>query len=161
MSMPNRNIDSTMKAIFWVGKVGLFGSLIRVFKHRGISHSEIQFSDGKCATALTGSGIVLRQITVDPADWYVIDIPCTPEEEAQVRQFFIDADGDGYDWLGIIFAQVLGWNWSSKHNWTCSEACATALRRKFPALGRVPAACVDPAALAVMLQHEVTTNTPR
>lgn len=152
-----------MKAIFRVDKTGLAGSLIRLFERRGISHCEIQFSDGYSGSAIPGAGVVLRPLVVNPADWFVIDIPCSLELESVVRQFFYDEAGCGYDWWGIVFANVLGWNWSAKNKWTCSEACTVALRPVIPGLRAVAAPCVDPATLAGLLEvsPEVRGIPPR
>lgn len=142
-----------MKAIFWIGRSGFFGSLIRLFKHRGISHCEIMFSDGFSGTADSAKGgITLYPIAFNPADWFVIDIPCTPAEETTVRQFFLDEAGCGYDWLGIVFCQVFHWGWGSKNKWFCSEACMTALRPLFPEFKDIKPYQVDPATLAVLLE---------
>lgn len=142
-----------MRVLFWIGKAGLFSSLIRVFKRRGISHVEIKFSDGIAGTALPGTGIVLRPLPEGDGDWFDIPIPCTPEQEALVRQFFLTEANCGYDWLGIIFCQVFGWTLRSKTKWFCSEACLTALLPVFPELRTTPAYRVDPAELSVLLEH--------
>lgn len=143
-----------MKAIFWIGPCGFFGTLVRAFKHRGISHCEILFSDGFSGTAdPKKDGIVLYPLELNPVDWFVLDIPCTPEEEQKVRQFFIDEAGCRYDWLGLVLTQVFGWNWRSKTKWFCSEACATALQPVVPLLLTVTPYRLDPGELAVLLEQ--------
>jgi hypothetical protein len=134
-----------MKAIFWIGKCGLAGQLIRAFKRRGVSHAEILFSDGFRGTSVPGPGIVLRPLVVNQEDWVIIDLPCSLAEEAEVRAFFEEEKGCGYDWSGIIFAQVFGWNWASKTKYFCSEACIAGLQKIYPCLGDVRPCRVDPA----------------
>lgn len=149
-----------MKAIFWIGKVSLFGSLVRLFKRQGISHCEILFSDGYSGTSdPTKDGIVLyKAAPINPADWFVIDLPVTPEEEAKVRVFFeTDEAGCKYDWRGIIFCQVFRWGWHSSTRWFCSEACLAALQRIYPALDGIKPWYVDPADFANILEERIPT----
>ena len=141
-----------MKILFWIGRAGFFSSLIRVFKCHGISHCEIQFSDGACGTAYPGTGIVLRSLEVKPGDWYVIDVPCSLETESLVRQFFVAEMGCGYDIWGLVWAQVFGWNWQSKTKWFCSEACTAALVPAIPSLKSQVPCRVDPARLARLIE---------
>ncbi|MFA6132447.1 MAG: hypothetical protein WC869_00370 [Phycisphaerae bacterium] len=146
-----------MKAIFWIGKVGFFGTLVRLFKRDGISHSALLFSDGFCGTSQPGRGIVLYKLApFNTADWFIIDLPCTPEEEARVRSFFeVDEAGCKYDWRGIAFCQVLRWGWHSNTRWFCSEACLAALQRIYTALQGLKPWYVDPADLATVLDERV------
>lgn len=146
-----------MKAIFWIGRSGFFGSLIRFFKHKGISHSEILFSDGYAGTSdADKGGVVLYKL--DPfvsTDWYVIDLPVTLEQEVEVRRFFVEEAGAKYDWKGIFFSQVFPWNWASKTRWFCSESCTAALQRIYPQLLDLKPCQVDPASLATILEDRI------
>jgi hypothetical protein len=146
-----------MKAIFWIGKVGIAGSLIRLFKRDGISHCAILFSDGFAGTAQPNTGIILYKAEpLNTADWLIIDLPCYPEEEARVRAFFeTDEAGCKYDWVGIFFCQVLRWGWHSSTKWFCSEACLDALQRIYPALAGLKPWFCDPADLATLLEERV------
>jgi hypothetical protein len=119
-----------MKAIFWIGKSGILGTLVRVFKGFGSNHVELLFSDGMSGTSDVVKGICFYRLNYLPENWIAIDIPCTPEEEAEVRKFFeVDEKGCGYDMRGIVFAQVFPWGIESKDKWFCSEACVAALQR--------------------------------
>jgi len=144
-----------MKAIFWVGKGTIFDGAIRAFKRGGVSHSEIMFSDGFCGTSYPGVGVVLRPLVVRPEDWVILELPCTPEEEAKVRAFFVEEAGCGYDWLGIVFAQVLGWHWQSKTKYFCSETTIAALQRIYTVLNGLKAWREDPASVLVILAERV------
>lgn len=146
-----------MKAIFWIGKSGIFGRLIRFFKGTGSSHVELMFSNGYAGTSdMEKGGIVYYKIDFKPEDWYVVDIPCTTEEEAIVRKFFeVDEVGCGYDKLGIIFCQVFPWGIHSKTNWFCSEACTSALSRILYFLKGVKPYQVDPGELLDILKENL------
>jgi hypothetical protein len=144
-----------MKAIFWIGKCGLFGTLIRAFKRRGVSHAEIMFSDGVSGTAQPRGGVVLRKIDFKPEDWFVLDLPCTPIQEEVVRAFFEKELGCPYDWSGIVFAQVLGWNWQSKEKYFCSEVCTAALKEIYKQLADVKPWRCDPAKELILLEERV------
>jgi len=149
-----------MKAIFWIGKCGLVGTLIRAFKRRGVSHAEIMFSDGVCGTSQPNGGVVLRHIDFNRADWVVLDLPCTPEQEAAVRAFFVEELGCPYDWSGILFAQILGWNWQSKKKYFCSEVCVAALQKAYSALAGLKPWRVDPAKELIELEERVMPPAP-
>jgi hypothetical protein len=141
-----------MKAYFWIGKCNWWGSLIRAFKKRGVSHVMIVFGDGMAGTAsVTQGGIVYGRAEIRSEDWLVIDVP---GDEAPVRQFFaVDERGCGYDWWGIVFAQVLGWNMESPTKWFCSEACVSALQRIGYFRGK-KAYMIDPAGMLELLVAE-------
>lgn len=147
-----------MKAIFWIGPCGIFGAMIRVFKRRGISHSEIMFSDGVCGTADFKVGVTLRKLEIRHSDWVMIDIPASPEVEALVRQVFIAEAGCKYDWSGIISAQIFGWAYQTKSRWFCSEICAAALVPAVPSLIRFRAASLDPAKLANLILDDLAAR---
>ena len=151
---------SFMKAIFWIGKCGLVGTLIRAFKRRGVSHAEIMFSDGVCGTAQPNGGVVLRHINFNRADWIVLDLPCTPGQEATVRGFFEQELGCPYDWSGLLFAQILGWNWQSKQKYFCSEICVAALQKAYPALAGLKPWRIDPAKELTKLEELVMPPAP-
>jgi len=146
-----------MKAIFWIGRSGLFGSLIRFFKHRGISHAEVLFSDGFSGTSDASlGGVVLYKLEpFNPLDWFVLDLPATLEQEIEVRRFFMEEAGAGYDWKGIFFSQLFRWNWASKNRWFCSEACTAALQRVYPQLLDLKPCQIDPAELAQILEDRI------
>lgn len=149
-----------MKAIFWIGKCGLVGTLIRAFKRRGVSHAEIMFSDGVCGTAQPNGGVVLHRIDFRPEDWVVLDLPCTPIQEEIVRFFFLREAGCPFDWSGIIFSQILGWNWQSKEKYFCSEVCTAALKQIYPELADVKPWRTDPAKELSLLEARVMPLAP-
>ena len=143
-----------MKVIFWIGKSSILGSAIRMFKHRGVSHSEILFTDNVSGTSdRDKGGVVLYSIPkLDPTEWVAIDIPCTIAQEAIMREFFISELGCGYDWKGILFAQMLPWGRESKDKWFCSEICTAALKLAYPHTFSDITPCeVDPAELLKLI----------
>lgn len=149
-----------MKAIFWIGKCSLVGTLIRAFKRHGVSHAEIMFSDGVCGTSEPKNGVVLRKINFRPEDWVVLELPCTPIQEELVRAFFEKELGCPYDWKGILCAQILGWNRSSPTAWFCSEICTAALQEVYKQLAGVKPASVDPAKELILLEERVMPPAP-
>lgn len=145
---------SSMKAIFWIGKSGLLGSAIRAFKHRGVSHVELLFSDGMAGTSdREKGGVVLYHLgDPDPADWITIEIPgILPDEERRIRAFIEGELGCPYDMMGIIFAQVFPWHRESPTAWFCSELVVAALKTVLPGLFPKRPCDYDPAAVLLIL----------
>ena len=145
-----------MKAIFWIGRSGALGSSIRAFKQRGVSHAELLFSDGYAGTSdREKGGVVIYQLDPRPADWVVLDLPDTCNED-RARALIQDEVGAAYDWLGIAMAQVLPWNREDPTKWFCSEIVAAALRLAYPrTLADVTPHQLDPAGLLDLLDERM------
>lgn len=116
-----------MYLAFWVGKVGIFGKLIRLWTGHKVSHVEL-IIDGEWFTALTERGVV-RYLNEPSANWRLIHIPLTADQKQAMLAFLSNEIGSKYDWLGIIFSQVLPLARSHSDKWFCSELVTAALHR--------------------------------
>ena len=138
------------RAAFWIGRSSLYGAAIRVIKRQGITHAELVFSDGLAVTAdASMGGVVLYPFKPSAADWLMLDLPA--DAEAPARQFVKRELGAGYDWVGIVMAQLLPFGREHPERWFCSELCTAALRWAGVVRPDVAPCRTDPAALYRLL----------
>jgi hypothetical protein len=103
----------------------------------GFSHAEIVFSDGVSFSSTQRDDLGIgkaggtRYKTIDydanPDRWLLIEIPCTPEEEAVVRSFCDSELGCGYDYAGCVRFVLPFWK-AHDTEWFCSEVVVAALQ---------------------------------
>ncbi|WP_375173034.1 hypothetical protein [Pseudooceanicola sp.] len=83
---------------------------------------------GREATCLSSSGrdggVRETTILLKPTHWDLVDLPDQPEE---IGTFIRDRIGARYDYVGIIFSQILSLGRHNPDKWFCSEICAAAL----------------------------------
>lgn len=110
----------------------LFDRLIRIWTGSIYSHCELVMPDGRFMTSSPrDGGVRTKVIDQDPDTWDFIDLPGA--DQAQIEALFKRLDGAGYDWLGIVFCQILPFGLNSHSRWFCSEICAHALGYPDPA----------------------------
>lgn len=106
----------------WVDKLI---SLVTLSKY---SHCEIVFSDGLCASSSArDGGVRFAQINLNSGNWDVFDLDMGMNyDETRIRQWFINNDGDTYDWPAAI-QSVFGVGQVKNDKKFCSQACAIVL----------------------------------
>ena len=93
-------------------------------------HCEIVFSDGAVGSAhdqrrgVTLSNVADRNYL---NDWLFFKVPCSVEQEKQIRNYFVEHQQKRYNWTGIIGSMVAGFNITSGFGKFCSECCFEAL----------------------------------
>lgn len=127
-----------MKIAFFKGRhpgvKGWLGVLTKWWTAGPYSHCELVFGepdvDGlyTCwSSTFLDKGIREANLTLDPADWDILDLAhFGPEREAVALAWFKEHEGDPYDTLallGFLFRPIKGMlNW-----YFCDEACLSAL----------------------------------
>ena len=88
-----------------------------------------------------------------------IELPSTPEQEAEYYLFLNDQLGKPYDKRGII-SFITGRNWQTPDAWFCSELVGTGLVRCgwFPHPLTTPTNKLDPAGLILAISAETNVN---
>lgn len=132
------------------GPAGAFNIATCTWLRGPYSHCEWSFSDGLCGSAsLVDRGVRLKRITLTPDKWDVWPV-CF--EEAPVREWFEEHEGDPYDLLGVAghVARVLG---HSKRSRFCAEAMAESI-------GLADPWRFDPCSLAAVLWAFRTDDLP-
>ena len=153
-----------MHVLFWKGPVGPIGSLIRAWEGRPYSHAELRFSDGKRFRINAGIHSQFYWSDEghlwDSSNWDCLQV--LGGNEAFTRQWCETEVGCGYDWAGILFAQILKWNWQSPRNWFCSELCVAALQAGgYPQVAGLNAWKYSPARLGkVLLERKAVFILP-
>jgi hypothetical protein len=149
-----------MKIAFFKGRhpgvKGWLGVLTKWWTVGPYSHCELVVAEenGRAvcwSSAYLDGGVRQKIVDLDPADWDVIEIPTTPEEEAASLSWFQSHAGQGYDVLGL-FQFVWARQEGEKCKWFCSEAVARALG--FPESWRY-----SPNLLADILRREAAGGT--
>lgn len=103
------------------GVLGRFGAWL----DRGpYSHTEIVLSDGRCCTAETGQGVVIRPRPMAADQWSFIRLP--DYLEPRVIDWYEAHRGQPYDWRGN-FRFVSGLISHDKDRWFCTESNMAAL----------------------------------
>lgn len=118
-----------MRVLFYKGKVGLFGSLIRLKTGSAYSHAELLFDDGwRFGIDAENPARFYADVPEwDPAVWDAIYIPESGVQEI-CRRFCESVKGAKYDWKGVVFSQTLPWGWADSDKYFCSELCVEALQ---------------------------------
>jgi hypothetical protein len=125
-----------------------FDKVVRWWTRSQYSHCELVFSNGLWfSSSPRDGGCRFKSITPADGAWDFIEISLTPEQERAVYDFCLREDGCWYDWIGIIFTQVLPLSFENPWWWFCSEICVAALQRA-GLLAGVTAFHVDPGQLA-------------
>ena len=106
------------------GIQGVYSHAVRLWTRSPYSHCEAIFSDGLAASSsFLDGGVRFKKIDFDPAHWDFVDLDC---DESQVRQWFEQHQGAGYDLIGNV-SFVIGFVPDGKNKWSCAESVAAAL----------------------------------
>ncbi|MFP3609166.1 hypothetical protein SB778_03515 [Paraburkholderia sp. SIMBA_050] len=143
-----------MKVAFFKGRhpgiKGWLGVLTKWWTRGPYSHAELvmAYESGMAvcwSSAYLDKGVRRTVIKLDPADWDIVEIPTTSEQEATAIAWFEAHVGQPYDIAGLfgfVFRHLEG----EKGKWFCSEALAEAL-------GYAESWRYDPNTFAAVLGH--------
>lgn len=125
-----------MKVAFFKGRhpglKGWLGVLTKWWTVGPYSHCELVvegpvYGKSLCwSSAYLDHGVRPVVIELDPAQWDVVEIETTPEQEQAALEWFRSHLGEPYDVLGL-FGFVWRREEGDKAKWFCSEAVAAAL----------------------------------
>lgn len=135
---------------FYKGKGRLFDKLIRWWTKGRYSHCELVFKDGAFFSADAWKGIVrFEKVDANPANWDFVDVPMDTFDENRLYRWCLAQEGKGYDWLGIVGAQILPLSIEDPLLYFCSEVCVEGLQQVGKLKG-VVACDVSPSRLATL-----------
>jgi hypothetical protein len=144
-----------MRVAFFTGRhpgfAGIYGVIVKWWTRGDFSHTELIESvnpDGTAncwSSAYLDKGVRRKTYALPPSDWRFVDVPTTPEQEAQALQWFKDHAGEPYDVRGM-FGIALRRLPNYRGKWFCSESVAAALGFSEPWR-------LDPATLYIALQR--------
>lgn len=147
--------------MFWKGKTGLYGRLIRLVSAYPYTHVELQFSNG-CRFGINYDmpaqfyvPTTRGPLVWDPLDWDGYEIPPAYVDEARVRRWCMTVQGAQYDWRGIVCSQVLPFGIEHPERWFCSELVTAALQAGGnPWVANVKPQHISPSRLAdILISH--------
>jgi hypothetical protein len=129
-------MNNTLRLNFYYGRKDLNPSsryydwLVCWWTKSKFSHVELQFPDSiSFSSSVRDHGCRFKYIDYVPSRWVSYEIPITVVTEydiARIKTFCNQQVGKKYDWLGILFAQVLFLNIDNPNKWFCSEVLAKA-----------------------------------
>ena len=134
------------KSIFWK-LITLKQRLLGYGKYSQYSHIELSFCENiikeywEYIPNLSGKGVVcfssseqdkglrFKRINLNPKNWDVVELKEINEEmERKIIQRCIQLQENRYNWVGILFWQILNINIKGKNSYFCSEICAKLLQ---------------------------------
>lgn len=119
---------SKVKIAFRKNSDGIYTQAICFFTRSKYHHCELIVDGISYSSSQKDGGVRAKKITFVPDRWDIVEIDADPRK---VVHWFIDHNGQKYDWFGAFkIALPFLPNYGSK--WFCSEACAAALDLKNP-----------------------------
>ena len=153
-----------LKVALYKGSKSYFGKAIR-FKQYYIdrlpkrfaqySHAELVFEDG-CfyGSSMVDGGVRMKKIRNEKRHWDFIEIKITDKNYKKVRDWCESKVGDGYNYLGIFFAQLLNTHWFlGREDYFCSHYATSGLQQAKMLCG-VDGVFVSPGKLAELLKKD-------
>lgn len=116
-----------IRLALYKGKGNFYDRLIRWWTGSPYSHCEMVMPDGRFLTSSPrDGGVRAKVIEQDALTWDFIELPAWVDAE-RIELLFAENKGLKYDWLGIVFCQIIKGRWHSRNRWFCSEFCAAAI----------------------------------
>jgi hypothetical protein len=153
--------------IRFVTSKGVFSSLIRL--QAGVSmpftpsHTEALTQDGKFYIGAQNSGIRQEPVGYDAKTMLhekIVELPCTPQQEADFYKFVHSKIGLPYDWAAIEGFVAPGFNLHTAFHEICSAFMCWGIRKVnyFPWPMTVPFHHISPRDLFLTLSTHVEIN---
>jgi uncharacterized protein YycO len=111
-----------MKILFQKNPRTFYEKLICWWTRGPYFHCAILFTDTILFEAAPGIGVHMAIINyIDTNVWDFIDIPMSQEEEAEMQAWAVKELGCKYDWMSLIWSQILHIPREHPDKWFCSE----------------------------------------
>lgn len=121
-----------IRIAFYKGKGNWKNKIIRWWTGSPYSHVELIMPDNYTWISISPllSSTVSSRIKTDfdLEKWDFVQFDITQDQHNILLEFFEDTKDCSYDWIGMIFSQLLPFNIKRKNKWYCSEWIAYALR---------------------------------
>ena len=121
-----------IRIAFYKGKGNWKNKIIRWWTQSPYSHAELVMPDNYTWISISPllTSVVSSRIKTDfdLENWDFVELQINDEQHKTLLEFFEDTKGCSYDWIGMIFSQLLPFNIKRKNKWYCSEWIAYALR---------------------------------
>lgn len=121
-----------IRIAFYKGKGNWKNKIIRWWTQSPYSHVELVMPDNYTWISISPllTSVVSSRIKTDfdLKNWDFVELQISDEQHKTLLEFFEDTRGCSYDWIGMIFSQLLPFHIKRKNKWYCSEWIAYALR---------------------------------
>jgi len=134
----------------------IYAKLIRLWTFGKYSHSELVFSDGRSFSSdEADGGTRWKDWAMSDEEWDFLNVPCTFEQEQEIRAFCAGEEHCKYDMVGIGFSFLpIPIGVQSAEKWFCSEICVAGLQQIGYLVGYTPSR-ISPNALHKILSKEL------
>lgn len=126
--MSNSNIIKA-KLWFYKDKGTFLDRAIRFRTNSKYSHVELELDGLSYSASPLDGGVRIKRINFDESRWDCLE--CLVDE-VHVKDLYNNTKDNGYDFIGVVFAQGLNIGWESKDKYFCSEWVAEALELSEP-----------------------------
>lgn len=109
------------------------GKLIGWYTKSPVYHVEVILED-KWISAYAGRGVYVNDLRPLKDTWEYIkldEIMVTQRQDEIIEEWLQEQDGKGYDYLGILLAQLIPLRLHSRAKWFCSEITTKILQLLF------------------------------
>lgn len=126
-----------LKIAFYKKSKTLFGRLIvrqqRLYgipeRYARYSHVELVFEDWlSFSSSEIDWGVRFKKIEWKNENWDFIELEISKSKYRKILKFCMKQEGNGYNKIGIFFAQILNFRKTRKGDWFCSEIVTRALQ---------------------------------
>lgn len=135
-------------------KSSFVGNLISIFTNSMFYHVELIVDNKWISSNSDSGGITIAPLRALNFNWEykkLNKICLTEEQYINLMKFIGDQEGKGYDWTGIIFAQILPFKQHCENKWFCSEIVTKLLQLCLvPEVNHLDPADVSPKDLSVI-----------
>ena len=109
---------------FYKGDGDIIDKLIRWYTNSKYSHCELVLGDIWISSSQRTGKLVERKLNVVDGHWDYIDINISNHRLDLLKEIYL---GRSYDYIGILFSQILPMNIEAPNRLFCSEWCAMVL----------------------------------
>lgn len=92
-------------------------------------HTELVFNDGWCFSADFAKNTTRFKYINFNDNWDYKIIPVTARQEIEILKWCLSEDKCGYDYIGIVFTQIIPLSFENPWWWFCSEVCLAAIQQ--------------------------------
>ena len=112
------------KLAFYNGKGTFVDKMIRLWTKSDYSHVELVLGHKWYSTSPREGRVRMKEMIPNESSWDYLDVDV---DVSKLDAMFASTENMKYDWLGIVFNEILPFKIHSKSRYYCSEWCSEVL----------------------------------